>query len=569
MTDPALEILWAESWLAERAEHNLRASLHQLSFEEFLDAIEINPSPIVRAIARALDGRPLAGVLSDDACHAAFGCYPEGLPVGRRMRFLVGRAGRRGGKSSRLVAPLAIYQALTARLDLLASAERAFALIVCPRKDLAIQALSFVRSWLMHPLLAPLVIRGRASSAEDEAALSSERVMIRRPHDGRVVEIRVVAASSGGTGTRSRTCVFVAFDEACFFRSDAAYAVNDVELFRAALPALVPDGRAALTSTPWIEGVGVLEERLTADWGRHTANLCFVATTRQLNPAWDPTGELEEALRDDVDNHAREILAIPLPASSALFFPPEVVDGSFLDEDSLPPVDAPHWAGVDLGFRRNSSALAIARVVEGRATVALIDSLRPRDFGGRLQPSAVVSRFAAACVRYGSMTMRGDLVGADVALEELAKPGAPRNAKGTTVTYVELENTAEANAARMTELRRRMLEGRVRIVRHPRLRSQFLRTTWQPGEGGRVRIILPKTAGEHGDELVAVCNAVTAVPLGPRALDDAQVLRGRETASAVVLTAANPVAGPAQRAGVRVGDVLGSIIGRGMGRGGY
>ena len=40
--------------------------------------------------------------------------------------------------------------------------------------------------------------------------------------------------------SRSRTCVFFALDEASFVRSDAEYAVNDTELFRASLPALVP-----------------------------------------------------------------------------------------------------------------------------------------------------------------------------------------------------------------------------------------------------------------------------------------------------------------------------------------
>lgn len=564
--------LWAEGHLAEEAEHNARANLHRMTFEAFLDAIDVRPSPVIRAIARAIDGRPVGSILTDEQCLAAFGCYAEAIPR-KRYRFVAGRAGRRGGKSSRLVSTLAIYQALTARLDLLGAAERAYALIVAPKKDLAVQSLSFVRGWLMHPLLAPLVIRGRARTTEDEAALSTERVMIRRPHDGKIVEIRVVAASGGGTGSRSRTCVYVAFDEACFFRTDAEYVVNDKELFRASIPALVPDGRAMLASTPWIEGVGELEERITADFGKHERTLCFVGTTRALNPSWDPTGELEADLKEDVDNHAREILAIPLPASSALFFPPDIVDACFLEQAELPPNGAVHWAGVDLGFRRNSSAIAIARLEEARAVVAFIEGLRPRDFGGRLAPSAVISRFAGHAVRYMASRMRGDLVGADTAAEELVKPGAPRNVLGHSVTYEELENTAEANAARLTELRRRMVEGRVRLVRHPRLRSQFLRTTWRPAEGGSVKIILPRSAGEHGDELVAVCNAVTAVPLGPRALDDVRVIRGRETSAAVDVTAATPppVATPEQRHGIRPADLFPFALGGTVGerRGGY
>ena len=566
----ALAAASARVAIIEMGRQDVARDLHRLTFEQFLDAVDVRPSPAIRAIARAIDGRPLEGLLTDAECESLFGCFPEGLPR-TPPKIIAGRAGRRGGKSSRLVAPLAIYQAFTAPLDLLASAERAFALIIAPTKALAVQTLSFVRSWLMHPLLSPHVVRDKRHRADDdEAAASTERVMIRRPHDGKIVELRVVAASGGGTGARSKTCVFFALDEASFFRTDAEYAVNDTELFRAALPALVPGGRAALVSTPWIEGVGVLEERLTADLGKHATTLCFTATTRALNPAWDPTGDLEAILKEDVDNHAREILAIPLPASSALFFPPDVVDSCFLEEPVLPPNGAIHWAGVDLGFRRNSSAIAIARLEDSRATMAFLEGLRPRDFGGRLQPSAVVLRFAGVCVRYNAPSMRGDLVGADVAAEELGKAGSPRNGKGHSVAYHELEQTAEANAERMAEFRRRMIEGQVRMVKNARLRSQFLRTTWRPGEGGTVKIVLPRSAGEHGDELVAACNALIAVPLGPRILDSVGLIRRTESGAVEAKPGNAAVSSPQDRAGggatARGGSVFGDLLGGGRGR---
>jgi hypothetical protein len=76
-------------------------------------------------------------------------------------------------------------------------------------------------------------------------------------------------------------------------------------------------------------------------------------------------------------------------------------------------------------------------------------------------------------------------------------------------------------------------------------------------------------ASEHGDELVAVCNAVTAVPLGPRTLDDARVIRGREGASAVEATAAKDGPLAPQHRGPTGGDFLGQMLRGGTLGGGY
>jgi hypothetical protein len=119
-----------------------------------------------------------------------------------------------------------------------------------------------------------------------------------------------------------------------------------------------------MVSTPWIEGVGVLEEELAGDWGKHTETLAVRGVgTRTLNPTWDPTGEIEaKERRTDPENAAREIDAKPLTAGSMQFFSREAIEAMF--DESLPQITPPHVgtiaaAGGDTGFVKNSSALAI------------------------------------------------------------------------------------------------------------------------------------------------------------------------------------------------------------------
>jgi hypothetical protein len=57
-----------------------------------------------------------------------------------------------------------------------------------------------------------------------------------------------------------------------------------------------------------------------------------------------------------------------------------------------------HWAGVDMGFRKNSSALTITRADGGRVRVAAKVELRP-ERGTSLKPSEVVRYFAFECMR--------------------------------------------------------------------------------------------------------------------------------------------------------------------------
>jgi hypothetical protein len=202
-------------------------------------------------------------------------------------------------------------------------------------------------------------------------------------------------------GARSRSLVGALLDEVCFFRG-ADSKVNDVDLYRAAIQRIVPGGQAWLTSTPWIDGFGKLEEFVANDHGKHVAALVAVASTRLMFPGWDPEHVIEDQMRaEDPDNAAREIDGIPLAAGESAYYSPAVIKAAEVRAHSSSLVKC-KGAGGDFAFVRNSSALAIAEAYEDHTfAVVNLKEFTPRK-GRPLRPSIV-------CVEFASLLLDADL----------------------------------------------------------------------------------------------------------------------------------------------------------------
>lgn len=114
---------------------------------------------------------------------------------------------------------------------------------------------------------------------------TSDTVVLRR-HDGRVVEVRVVAASRGGTHLRSRWLCGVILDEVCLFNSEALGAVVSVDdLYRAATTRLLPGGQVWAISSPF-GPQGLLYTLWKKHYGKPGRVLVLWAGTRDLNPSF-------------------------------------------------------------------------------------------------------------------------------------------------------------------------------------------------------------------------------------------------------------------------------------------
>lgn len=468
-----------------------------MSFREFLTSPEYcgqRPSPMVAAIVDASEGRRPT-TISDEECERYFGCSLDELPTTPR-RTICGQAGGRGGKTSRLLAPKALHAAWTVPLPTLMHNEHAVSLIISSELAFARQALSFCTGYVeASPVLSRALV-GRPGK---------DRLTLRRP-DGKLVDVRVRAAGARGTGGRSFTLAGAFFDEAAFFYDESGV-VNDKEIYRACSPRVVPGGQLWMLSTPWIDGVGLLESKIAENWGSHDEALCFRrVSTHALNPTFDPDGTIEaEERRDDPENWDREILAIPMVAGTMQFFSREALESMF--DASLPQITPPEpgmdcVAGGDTGFTQNSSALAIVQRLEqndGESPPLFrlnrIEERKPEP-GLPLIPKDVAHDFADIFVPYGTHEFVTDTHEITEVSDALAEKGC---------TAILAPDPHDAFIAARTVIH----EGRARAPFNARLRTQLRSVVSKPMPGGGKRIHIPrKKDGSHGDIATAYVRAL-------------------------------------------------------------
>jgi len=477
-------------------------SLEQIVSGDDLGALPA--SPVQRALMRAADGVPLGSLLDDERVRYHFGCPANDIGL-RRPRYVFVRGGVRSGKS------------LIAAIAMVLSAIRC-TMRRPPEKDeepgpdglVGVRPGEFVRVVVVAPLLSltraafthvvSLIQQSKVLRPLLRSDPRKESITIVRP-DGQEIEIQIVAVSSAGATLRSTWLAGVLFDEADFHR-DGEAVVNLEDNFKSIKARLLPGAQCWTVSSPWCEGSS-FDELIRGAWGRPGRELAFHSDSRSMNPTLDREEEAAERAKDP-DNAAREYDAIPLSTASAEFFPPDVVKACVaIGRGMLPPNGLAHSAGGDLGFRRNSSAIAFSRFERGKVVLAFYKELRPTK-AEPLKPSAVCETFADDCHSYDARTILGDLHYADTAHEELAKHRcrSARSPEPWTVTYSEYD-TRETTET-FTAFRRLMEEGRLELPDDPRLLAQIRATRRLVQPGGVVKVKLPKQNQAHGDVLVAV-----------------------------------------------------------------
>jgi hypothetical protein len=473
------------------------------AFAEHPDFCGLDYSPLVAGIADASEGlQPTT--LTDAQSERHFGCPLSRLPR-TRARTVVVRAGGRGGKTSRLLAPKALHAAWTVPVPLLGKGEEAYSILVAPSMRLAQQAFSFCRGYVeASPVLSRALVDGP----------TKEHLTLRRP-DGVRVRIEVFAAGRGGAQLRAKSLVSALFDEAAFFRDEGTGVVNDAELYRAVLQRIVPGGQAWLVTTPWLEGVGLVEETIAKDFGAHVHALCAVAPTRALNPFWDPTGEIEADLRaQDPDAAAREIDAVPMAGGSRAFFDANAITHAVDERRPLslePARGGVYGAGGDFAFKRNSSALCVVERRGDDYHLALLEEERPEP-GTPLKPSAVCGRFGAELKRFSVGAVAADSHERDAVATELA---------AHNVSVVPAPEGQAGKAESYLFARRLLQEGRLHLPDHARLKRQLRDVISKPAPGGGLSISSPsKASGEHGDLVSAL---VVALWQAQRGGDDSEI----------------------------------------------
>lgn len=411
------------------------------------------------------------------------------LPVGVRD-VVAGVCGGRGGKSYLLVAVRMVWGMFVRDLSSLADGQRAVALVVAPNDELRQEVVNYALGVVRSKDELRSCLRLPRGTKDDDVV---SQFSIRR-RDGHMVTFRGGVATAGGYGGRGKSLTDFAMDEAAFFR-DKSSKVNDEDIFKAANPRVLPGGQSLVMSTPWAQA-GLLWDLYSENFGKPSTALVAQAPTLVLRSDEWVQRIVERETRRDPDNAEREFGAKFMTVGTTIFFSQELLqacvdEGLSPDEPRAPRPGDQVSAGGDLGFRSNSSALAITHLSDGKLLLGELVEVKPEP-GQPLRPKATIRRFAERMKAHGISVLMGDQHYRETADEELAEAG---------LSFVDAPALPDEVYVRA---RQKMREGIVRFPKHEKLLRQLKEVQGRPIPGGRMQIILPRWAkGEHGDLVAA------------------------------------------------------------------
>ncbi len=408
------------------------------------------------------------------------------VPSQARLVVAIVKGARIGG-SYVFGALYSLWRALTADLSTLAPGEVAVALVVAPDLRLARQVLRYAQGAAES---APAIARLIASRTSDGFTLA-------RP--GAPVSIECLPATRGGSAVRGRSLVSAVLSEAAFFRDESS-AVNDLDLFRAVMPRVMPGGVTVLESTPWVEA-GLLFD-LFSNFGEPLTALAAHAPTLVMRD--DERSRLvvaNETARDPI-NAEREFGAQFISGGSGLFFGPELLKSALVDTQPArsAPAGSSVYVGGDIGLVTDASAVAAVAEQDGVFTLCDFEEYRPTK-GAPLKLSVVVQRFCDFAGRYGERSITVDHHELEAGREHLPDGFWLSPCAGG----------AAAKNARFVKARELLRQQQVRIPRAlAKLTGQLSLVASRPLPGGGVSMVLPRRAGTHLDLTSAFILALDA-----------------------------------------------------------
>lgn len=452
------------------------------SFVAFVAGLGVQLTAGQLAFARAAyDGEPI----TDDGI---FGGRFEVSDQCRRV--VVAVCGARAGKSYVLIALRLLHGLLTRGLSTVAPGEKAVSLVVAPDLRLAKQVIGYARGALHSwPELAELI------EGDSEYALT-----VRRPIDGRLVSLEALPATRGGGAVRGRSLIDAALDESAFFR-DEGYAVNDIELYKAVSPRVLPGGQVIIASTPWAES-GLLYDLFKSNYGHPVTALAAHAPTLVMHDSAFTRDIVEAERLRDPDNARREFDAQFMTSGTGQFFDSNAIKSATqgYDVEVCQRNSRYRYAvGVDLGFKSDSSACVVVEFDGEAYRIVASHELRPSP-EAPLLPSEVVACFAGIAKTFGVAHIISDghyreAIAEHLQTHQLGLIDSPAGHIGKVESY------ARARAV--------LHEGRCVLPDHPRLLSQLRSVVSRPTSGGGLSISSPrKVGGGHGDLVSAWVLAV-------------------------------------------------------------
>jgi hypothetical protein len=358
--------------------------------------------------------------------------------VAREQREITLVAGRRGGKTDRIGAKIAVYEAF--REHPIPRGQRAYVLLIAPSLEQAEIAYDYIRKDIES---SPILLRKVAKFRDNEIRLKNR------------ITIRCCACSS--VAVRGRAVVAAICDEVCFWRNEETSVHCDEEVLAALRPAMITFPRSKLVkiSTPHAKRGVVWEEY------RRRAELSypvFQLSTMEMNPTIS-VEFLEEERERNLERFKREYLA-EFTDNVVSWIAPEDLDACIVPgRRQLPRVsDGVYVAAVDPAFKQSDFALAIAH----RTSAGLIVVDRVARWTGSTKAplgfERVCREIAEILREYGIDHLEGDQYAAAAIQQEFQKLG---------LTYKEVTFNRQTRPRLFNNLKHLLQQRRIELLDQP------------------------------------------------------------------------------------------------------
>jgi len=452
-----------------------------------LDAIE-DPNilgdglaPAQIAALRALYGIPMP----DDQAGIARECLGRAWQPGTEYNEAAFICGRRSGKSDKLAANIAIYEAFF-RDHNLSPGETGIVLLLAQNMRQAKVVKGYIEGKIEN---SPVLSRHVVSKRAQELELDNRITIAIHPASFRAI--------------RGLSVVCCICDEIAFWWTEEGYANPDTEVIRAVRPSMAtfPHGKLILVSSPYAM-TGVLWEM----WQARNDDpdvLVWKARTQIMNPTVKP-GFLEREKRRDPENYEREYEAEFSEAISG-FLPAEAIEDCVVEgRTSVPHAGRHHYvAAIDAAFKGDRFTFCIAHRDRESGKV-VVDHLEGWT-GSRRDPvrlSGVVPEIQRRCKEYGIVKVHGDQYGSAPIGEALVEKG---------LRLEEIPFTQQSKSDIYGTLRTLVVDRQIELLDHRELLKELRQLELELLPGGTARIGHPQRSGAHDDYADAVALAARQV----------------------------------------------------------
>jgi hypothetical protein len=385
-------------------------------------------------------------------------------------------AGRRSGKTSKIAAPIAIFEAF--RKHGLPHNEEAYVVLLAPQIAQARIAFRSIRRYLHNSrVLSKRIIR----ETKEEISFDNG--------------ITIACYPCSYVAVRGVTIIAVICDEMAFWPHDASAANPEEEILGALHPAManVKNAKLIKISTPFRkQGILWTERQRRAELDYPV----FQVPTFLMNPTIS-AAELERYRKKGEQKFLREFMAT-FSENITSWIDPEILDPCIVrGRKELPRVPGVYYvAAIDPAFSHDDFALCIAHML---ADGTIVLDLLVRWRGTKSAPlgfERVLQEIKYYLDRYGIVDVHGDLYCAPVIRQQLLKLG---------IFYQDFRIGSHTKAEIYGNLKHIFIQRKIELLDDPELLEEFRNLEERAMDGGRVEIKSPGKKRDDLADVVAMC----------------------------------------------------------------